>query len=284
MRCVVWGASGYLGSSLVEMLGAHMEVLPVGRVPTTIGPIVDMGSIGSTVAFLRKERPDYGINCVGLANLTKCEEDPGAAQYANVVLVRNILSASSEVGCRLIHISTDYVFSTLDHGYYSEDDEPAPIQTYGRTKLEAERIVARQERSLILRLPLLYGHRGNRGNWAREVVQSLRRDEIVCADDTYIRQPLFVDDLVPILTRLIELQLCGLLHVAPQTLMTKFEWTLLAARALVRPPERVVRKLASEETFSRPRRSPLSTTRLRSLDIPIPSEPEEGIRRYVCRT
>src|SRR6185503_4672232 len=101
--------------------------------------------------LVNRLQPEWVINCAGFANVDECERDPERAHLLNAELPRNLAAACAEAGVGLVHISTDSVFDGA-RGSYTEDDEPAPVNVYAQTKLEAERAVKEQfPDALILR-------------------------------------------------------------------------------------------------------------------------------------
>ncbi len=74
--------------------------------------------------------------------------------------VGHLAAAANRHGCRLIHLSTDYVFDGTKDGWYVESDPVAPLGVYGATKLAGERAAAGCERHLILRTAWVYGALG----------------------------------------------------------------------------------------------------------------------------
>ena len=89
----------------------------------------------------KSERPDVIINCAAFTNVDGCETNEDAAYKANAIGPRNLAIAASEVGAKLIHISTDYVFEGNGSRPYLEFDTPNPVSAYGRTKLAGENFV-----------------------------------------------------------------------------------------------------------------------------------------------
>jgi dTDP-4-dehydrorhamnose reductase len=128
--------------------------------------------------------------------------------------------ARASRGRRLIHLSTDIVFRG-DRGRYREDDEPDPLNEYGRSKLEAERrVVSLHPEATIARTSLLYGG-SEPGPQERLVRESTR----FFVDE--IRSPVHVGDLADAILELLELDVPGLLHLGGADDISRFDFAVL---------------------------------------------------------
>ena len=104
-----------------------------------------------------KYRPDYCVNCAAYTQVDQAEKTPSPAYEVNVRGVENIARACKELGTKLIHISTDYVFDGKKSKGYFPSDIPNPINEYGRSKLEGERAIQQHlEKFFIIRTSWLY--------------------------------------------------------------------------------------------------------------------------------
>src|SRR5262249_12048043 len=82
------------------------------------------------------------LNCVGNCALKSCELDPAMARQLNVVSAAALVANVQESGCRLVHLSSDLVFSGKGAGGYVETDAVDPVTVYGATMAEAEALLA----------------------------------------------------------------------------------------------------------------------------------------------
>jgi dTDP-4-dehydrorhamnose reductase len=121
-------------------------VVAVGR------PELDLADPKSLAAAIARERPDIVVNAAAYTAVDKAEAEPAVAHAINALGAEHVATACAASAIPIIHISTDYVFDGTKDGPYLEDDPIAPINVYGRTKLEGEQRVAKAcERHLILR-------------------------------------------------------------------------------------------------------------------------------------
>ena len=142
MKILLTGGSGRLGTEL-------RALLPGIVAPTsTEMNLTDAAQVREVV---ERERPHVIVHAAAYTNVGGAEKDRAACWNANVVGTRNVAAAANTVGAKLVHISTDYVFSG-EEGGYREGDTPGPVVNYySLTKLVAEEAARAAQRHLILR-------------------------------------------------------------------------------------------------------------------------------------
>lgn len=158
MKVMVTGAYGQLGSSLSE-LSAQFSGL---QLILTDFDSLDITDRDSVVGYIESNRPDFLVNCAAYTAVDKAETDMESAFRLNALGPENLAIACRQIGARLIHVSTDYVFDGKNNRPYSEEDLPNPQGVYGSTKLEGEKLVMKQlPESVIIRTSWLYSSYGH---------------------------------------------------------------------------------------------------------------------------
>jgi dTDP-4-dehydrorhamnose reductase len=146
VKLLVTGRDGQLARGLAETAGGGVQVVAIGR------PELDLADAKSVAAAVARERPDAVVNAAAYTAVDKAETEPTVAHAVNALGAEHVATACAANAIPMIHISTDYVFDGAKDSPYLEDDPTAPINVYGRTKLEGEQRVAKAcERHLILR-------------------------------------------------------------------------------------------------------------------------------------
>lgn len=180
-RWLVTGAGGMLGQDVLEVLrAAGADVTAAGRQELDVR---DPGAVAGAVAG-----HDVVVNCAAFTAVDDAETREGDAFDVNATGAANIARACAAAGARLVHVSTDYVFSG-DVGAeppepYREDAPLAPRSAYGRTKAAGEWAVRAHlpGRHWILRTAWLYGEHG--GNFVRTMARlEAARDTLDVVDD-----------------------------------------------------------------------------------------------------
>lgn len=157
MKIIICGATGLLGSDCSTVLNETHEVEALGSSELDI---TNPAQVEDTIGALA---PDIVLNCAGFTNVDACEDNRDSAWKINVDGPSYLAKSVERNGCKLIHISTDYVFDgdkEVPEPYY-EHECPKPVTHYGITKLEGERTIKKStKRYVILRTAWLYGING----------------------------------------------------------------------------------------------------------------------------
>src|SRR5579875_1952281 len=183
-RWLITGAAGMLGQDLVATL--HQQGAKVAGLTRRDLDVTDAGAV---LAAFRGYRPDLVVNCAAWAAVDDAEEHEAAALRVNGDGAGHVAAACADVGARLVHISTDYVFRGDGTRPYAEDDPPAPRTAYGRTKLAGEEAVRRElaGAAYVVRTAWLYGAYGP--NFVRTMVRLERERAVIDVVDDQHGQP-----------------------------------------------------------------------------------------------
>lgn len=180
MKIIVTGCKGQLGTEILKQLregrseiGPIPEKLLNATVIAVDLPDLDISNYKMVDEFIRRNRPDVIINCAAYTNVDGCEVNHDAAFKANALGPRNLAQAAEKTGARLVHVSTDYVFSGRENGGVAQDEAtiPGPISAYGSTKLMGEKYVEQFcHRHFIVRTAWLYSYYGK--NFVKTIVNA----------------------------------------------------------------------------------------------------------------
>ncbi len=179
MRILVTGGAGQVGWELRRALAIFGEVVAPSR------DILDLSSADSIVAAVRGVRPGLIVNAGAYTAVDQAESDRNLAMKINGDAPRLLAEQAAERHIAMIHYSTDYVFDGRKAEPYREDDDPAPLNVYGRTKLAGEQGVAGTDAPhIIFRTSWVYGSRGR--NFLLTMLRLGReRKELKIVDDQY---------------------------------------------------------------------------------------------------
>ena len=165
-KILVTGANGQLGSEINKISGQFAEI----EFCFTDVAELDITNPEKVAEFLSGFKPDFLINCAAYTNVDKAETDVATATLLNATAVGILAEQSAKTGCKIIHVSTDYVFDGNGPRPYREDDQVDPQSAYGRTKLEGELLCRKlNPESLIIRTSWLYSAFGN--NFVKTMVR-----------------------------------------------------------------------------------------------------------------
>ena len=157
-KILLTGCNGQLGRAIQKEYGDSVEFIRTDMIEGEGITVLDISDIEAVMTMTKEQRPDVIINCAAYTNVDGCETNEDLAYKANAIGPRNLAIAATEVGAKLVHISTDYVFEGNGNRPYLEFDAPNPVSAYGRTKLAGENFVKEfADKYFILRTAWLYG-------------------------------------------------------------------------------------------------------------------------------
>lgn len=150
---LVTGAGGQLGQTLKKHHSNNKEVTMV----SVSSADLDITDPRAVAAIFKKYQPDYCINCAAYTNVKLAEKEVEKAYQVNAEAAGQLARICEEHQCVLLHLSTDYVFDGKKQTPYTIQDQPAPLNVYGSSKLEGEKqIAANCSRYYIVRTSWLY--------------------------------------------------------------------------------------------------------------------------------
>ncbi len=176
MKLVVFGRDGQVGTALTAALAPLGEVLAYGRAAA------DLEVPGAAAALVRRARPDIVINAAAYTAVDRAETEPERARRINAEAPGEMARAAAEIGARLIHYSTDYVFDGDKPSPYVETDATAPLNVYGASKRDGEAAVLAAGGHFVLRTSWVHAPGGS--NFIAKILNLAQsRDELRVIDD-----------------------------------------------------------------------------------------------------
>lgn len=155
MRILLTGAAGQLGRELKRSLACLGEVIARDRQQ------LDLAQADALRDAVRAVAPTVIVNAAAYTAVDQAETEPTVADAINALAPAILAEEAKRLGAMLIHYSTDYVFDGRKAAPYTEDDTPAPLSAYGRSKRAGElAIAAADSRHLIFRTSWVYGLHG----------------------------------------------------------------------------------------------------------------------------
>jgi dTDP-4-dehydrorhamnose reductase len=209
MRIVVIGSTGQLGTDLIKTLEDGHEVIGLTHSDIEVSDY-------DSCLVLKEYKPDVIVNTAAFHKTDQCEEEPLKAFAVNTLGARNVALISKELGAMTVFISTDYVFDGTKTEAYTEEDIPAPISTYGISKLAAEHFTRQNPKHYILRIASVFGKAGasgKGGNFVEIMIKKAKNNEPIMVVDDMWMSPTYTKDAASVLKGILELQLpYGLYH------------------------------------------------------------------------
>jgi len=175
MKILLTGANGQLGREVIELGGS--AVVPFSKAA------LDITNAQQLEAAVKQTKPHLIINAAAYTAVDKAEQDIEKAFAINRDGVRNLAQVCKHYDLPLIHVSTDYVFNGSKSSAYVEEDACAPLNIYGASKAEGERILQEEwEKHLIIRTSWVFGKYG--ANFVKTVLKlALKQPELRIVQD-----------------------------------------------------------------------------------------------------
>lgn len=268
MKILLTGANGFLGHYLTQqLLQKNYEVIATGkgdcRLPFTGQKNFQYVTMDFTDPFavhdvFEKYGPEVVVHSGAMSKVDECEQNQWEAYRNNVEGTITMLINAEAKHSFFIFISTDFIFDG-NSGMYKEEDEPGPVNFYGKTKLEAEEAVREYEYDwTILRTILVYGKPGSgKDNILTVVKKRLEAGEEYKVVNDQLRTPTYVEDLATAIISVIERKATGVYHIGGVDPLTPYQMAVAVADHF--GLDRSLLKEVNETSFSQPAKRPLKT-------------------------
>lgn len=277
MKILILGRDGQVGTALTSLLTPLGEIAAYGRAGA------DFTRPDDVERLVHREQPAVIVNAAAYTAVDKAESEPEIATLVNATTPGRLAEVAAQIGARLIHISTDYVFDGEKPAPYVEDDPTDPINVYGRSKRDGELAIAATAADYLI-LRTSWVHSASHANFAAKILEvAAQRDELKVIDDQ-IGCPTSARLIAEVIGRIIALGeagrplAAGLYHLTTEGETSRYDY----ARFIIDEARRLGATLKAERILPvpssafptpapRPRNSHLSTHKLRTAlgqDLP----------------
>lgn len=269
MKILLTGANGFVGAWLSrEMIQAGYELMATGsgvcRLPFSDHPHFQYREMelkdGMAIEAVCSEfQPDLIVHSGAMSRPDACELNRELAFAVNVTATNFLLKQARIFKSRFIFLSSDFVFDGKNDPY-GEADIPSPVNYYGQTKYEAEKLVMdHSDGWAIVRTILVYGKPIIPRSYLLNIVEDKlkKREEYRLVNDQF-RTPTYVGDLVAGIMEIIQRKAAGIFHLSGEEKMTPYEMGIEMARMLGLDTGLLIPVTA--QTFKEPAQRPASTS------------------------
>lgn len=220
MKVLITGTAGQLGRELLASVPAGVEVVALDR---TALDIVDPDAVSRA---LDRHAPEVVLNAAAYTAVDRAEDEPRQAHLVNAVGAGNLARDARQIGARLIHVSSDYVFSGAGNRPCQPLDPMEPLGAYGRSKRDGEvAVLEAGGHALVLRSAWLYSAHG--GNFVRTILRLARERGQLRVVWDQVGSPTWAAGLAGIMWQLAERRdVTGILHHADAGLASWYDFAL----------------------------------------------------------
>lgn len=232
-KILITGSGGQLGSE-IRSLAPQFPAIEFTFTNRHQLKIDDSESIES---YFAKNKFTHCINCAAYTAVDKAEEEAEKAFLLNSSAVKNIALACSASNVTLVHISTDYVFDGKAIDPYKEIDQTNPVNLYGASKLEGERLaLLNNENTIIIRTSWLYSVYGK--NFVKTMMRLMNEKESIGVVADQVGCPTHARDLAAAVLKIItehQLPAPGIYHYCNRGVISWFQFAT-AIKEIIQSP------------------------------------------------
>ena len=291
MKIIILGANGFIGRRILNRLYSNHQVLACSLHPDILPEegyrfeTIDMLDYSAMTTLLNDFQPEVIINASALSVVDYCELHPEEAYAMNVTAVKHLAEYSRDHSCRLIHLSTDFVFDGTSSIAYTETDTPNPVNYYGKTKQWSEEVIGQLCTDYaIVRVEVVYGKPlpKQHGNIVHLVKNRLENGQSIRVVSDQFRSPTWVEDIACAIEQLLSNQHQGIYHICGGETLSVAEIAYRAAKyfnldtSLIEP----ITTEAMNEATPRPPFTPMSVEKAQQAFGYQPSALEEGFKEW----
>ncbi len=276
-RWIVLGSEGALGSEFCRLLEQQGEAFSGYDIPK-----LDITDPSQLSELLRQQSPEVLINCAAWTDVDGAESNVSASRAVNAEAPGEMARICEEIGAKLVHFSTDFVFDGEKRSPYTEADEPNPVSEYGKGKLLGEKAVLEAgPHHLVIRTAWLYGNAG--ASFVEKMARlAAERDELRVVTDQ-IGSPTYARDLAQGALTLVASGASGLVNFVNAGRASRYE----LVEEIIRLTGAACRLLeAATDDFpapaARPHYSVLSTERFTSATGIEPMDWRKALGERLC--
>lgn len=278
----VWvlGCLGMLGTEVM----ARLEKMKINAIGTDKKE-ANIASLEDLEEFCKGKEISHIINCAAYTKVDLAEKETYLAHLINAQGPKNVGILSKKIGAKVLHFSTDYIFSGESSNPYSENDPANPLNAYGKTKYEGEiQLLEANSSACVIRSSWLFGLHGN--NFISKMLSIMQQKQEVRVVADQIGRPTFCEDLAEAACHL--LPYSGIFHFANDEETSWYELT----RCIHEEAEQAGFKLTCKEIIpitsaeypasaKRPLYSVLDTKKIEQVLGIRPRPWKEALRIYI---
>ncbi|MDD5994245.1 MAG: dTDP-4-dehydrorhamnose reductase [Clostridiales bacterium] len=277
MKVLVTGVKGQLGYDVVRELQS--------RGHEAIGVDIEEMDITDETAVSRvmeETAPEAVIHCSAFTAVDRAEEEQELCYKVNVQGTENIAKMCQKLGCKMLYLSTDYIFSGEGQRPWEPEDTPSPLNAYGQSKYQGE-VALRQyvDKYFIVRISWVFGINGN--NFIKTMLRLGKENGAVKVVDDQIGSPTYTFDLAKLLVDMIETEQYGAYHATNEGICSWYEFAKEIFQE-ANMKEVTVTPVSSEEfpvKAKRPKNSRMSKEKLVQNGFSLLPSWQDAVKRYI---
>ena len=242
---LVLGVDGFLGNRFFHFAHENYNVFGTSRRPSTVNGYkviyFDANNVETIAEILDKFRPKVVINCIAITDVDFCEKNAEICNILNNLLPSHLAFYTNQMGIKLIHISTDHFQSELNEPR-TEFTKVWAVNNYGKTKSDAENNIMAKDRDALIIRTNFFGFEANhkKVKLLSNIKKRLETGSSFTGFTDVVFSPVSINSLIPIIYKLIEADVKGIINISCNESVSKFRFAQLVAIALNISLEKVI--------------------------------------------
>jgi len=284
-KILILGSSGLTGTSLIPLLKEYNVFTTYHSEKIYENDIyLDVLSYKSLQNVFELSVPDIVINLTGIyKNLEFCDQNKDLAMNMNCNALKSISKLANEFDSFLITISTDQVFDG-SKGNYKESDEICPINYYGKSKAEGEKIVQSiVKKYCIIRTSMLWGENKIRKTFSEFILDEIEHNDKLKLIEDQITSPTYLKNFCKMFFEVIEKEIFGIIHLSGPEKISRYEFGGKLLKIAGLDTEKIIPSKRSEFSFGKymPRDTSLNIDKATTMLDINPEEIKISMQKYL---
>jgi dTDP-4-dehydrorhamnose reductase len=280
---LILGSSGMVGNYLISLLkDYHVFRTYYSKKKYEDDTYVDVYSYESLENAFKLSMPDIVINLTGIYNnLEFCEQNKELVMNVNCNALRSISKLANQFNSFLITISTDQVFDG-SKGNYKESDKICPINYYGKTKAEGEKIVQSiSKKYCIIRTSMLWGKNKTRNTFSEFILDEVKNKKELKLITDQFTCPTYLENFCEMFTEIIKREILGIIHLSGPEKLSRYDFGIKILKSTNN--KKIIASNRNEFNFGKhmPEDTSLNTDKVRKLLRCNPEEVNISIEKYL---
>ncbi len=284
-KILILGSSGLTGTRLISLLkNYHVFTTYYSKKNHGNDIHLDVLSYESLQNAFELSVPDIVINLTGVYNnLEFCEQNKELSMNVNCNALRSISKLANQFDSFLVTISTDQVFDG-SKGNYKESDKTCPINYYGKTKAEGEKIVQNiAKKYCIIRTSMLWGKNKTRKTFSEFILDEIKNKNKLKLIINQFTTPTYLENFCKMFTEVIEKEISGVIHLSGPEKLSRYEFGIKILESADIDKEKIIASKRNEFSFGKymPKDTSLNTDKAKKLLRFNPEEVKISIGKYL---
>jgi len=234
-KLLIFGASGLLGVNFILNCYKQYNIsIVINRQKIAFPSIkkykIDTNKLNQIKNLILRIKPDFIINLIALTDVENCEINKKKAYNLNYVIPKYVAKISKELRIKLIHISTDHIYSSKRQ-YKTEKYQTDPVNYYAETKLMIEKYITNNLDDFLIIRTNFFGYGPKyRSSFSDFIINNVKKKNKIFLYDNVYFNPVYIKNLIQMILNLAQTNSTGIFNITSNNRISKYEFALLLCK------------------------------------------------------